>query len=148
MKYLKLLFVICLLSSSGFASGQALKGVREVAILIESLDEDASKCGLSEDLLDAAARLTLSNSKIKVVGLESGSGYVYTRVTVLNVADICIGHLEVSYHKFATSEKQVGEFWRKGKLISRAKMEFSKVISQDAEAYAKQFLSAWLKANQ
>jgi len=148
MKYLKLLFVICLLSSSGFASGQALKGVREVAIVIENLDDDATKCLISKDLLDASVRLPLSNSKIKIVSRELyPNAYVYANVNILTRGDLCIGSIEFSFNKYSNSEKEVGTFWTKETLLSRGKADFSRDVSQIIESYAKQLISAWLQAN-
>jgi hypothetical protein len=148
MKFVNLLIFASLLAVTNFASASALKNVKEIAILIEELDEDASKCEVTEDLLDASVRVPLSNSRIKIGKQPSLSdGYIYVVANVLNDGNFCIVNLSVSFQKYVPSERDTGEFWSKSQIMSLRKINVSKGVATYAELMTKQFISAWLKVN-
>jgi hypothetical protein len=149
MKIINLLIFTSLLAVTNFASASALIDVREIGILIEQLDEDAFKCEVTEDLLDASVRVPLSNSRIKIGTQTSLSdGYIYVVATVLNDGNFCILNLSVSFQKYVPSERDTGEFWSKGQIMSIRKINVTKNLAATVELMTKQFISAWLKANQ
>lgn len=149
MKISNLLIFVCFLVTTSFASAGALKGVREVDILIEELDEDAAECNITEDLLDASVRIALSNSRIRIV--KQGSpldSYIYVVPTVLDDENFCVVNIEVSFKKYISSERDIGAFWTKSQLMSLRKINVSTRVAANVELMTKQFISAWLKANQ
>jgi hypothetical protein len=129
---------------SCFASG--LKGVKEVSIVIEKLDEHARKCGITEAQVDAALRLPISNSRLRVTNSVSTS-YVYARVTALEVRNSCAVHAKFEFKRYLTVVNDVGTFWDKGGLVYWDKNDVLNKISNDLELYTKEFIATWLKEN-
>ena len=129
---------------SCFASG--LKGVKEVRIVIERLDEVAVKCGITEALVDAALRLPISNSRLRITNVPR-DGYVYANVTALEVRNSCAVHTTLAFTRYSTDMNDVGIFWRTGGIVYWDKNDLPNRISNDFEQYTKEFIAAWLKAN-
>ena len=145
---IKIFIAIAIFLSSFAVSADVLRGVREITILVEKLDEDASKCNLSEDMIDAAIRLPLSNSKIRIVKPEDyPDSYLYAYVIAVDSGVMCRLYVELAYRKYIRTEKAFGQFWRKNLIMSSNKTSVAKTVGDSFEAYAKQFVSAWLKAN-
>lgn len=142
-----IIITLALLSSFG-VSADVLRGVKEITILVEGLDSDASTCNISKDMIDASVRLPLSNSRIKIVRNEDyPDSYLYAYVMVIDSGSMCRMYVELAYYKFVNFEKKYGQFWRKNVLLSNNKSSAGKVVGDDFEAFTKQFVSAWLKAN-
>lgn len=148
MKIRKLIIVTFALLSSFAVSADVLRGVKEIQILVEGLDEDASKCNISKDMIDASVRLPLSNSRIKIARYEDlPDSYLYAYVMVIDSGTVCRMYVELAYLKFINSERKLGQFWRKNVLLSNNKASTAKAVGDEFEAFTKQFVSAWLKAN-
>lgn len=148
MKLRKLIVVTFALLSSFGVSADVMRGVKEITILVEGLDSDASSCNISTDMIDASVRLPLSNSRIKIVRKEEyPDAYLYAYVMTIDSGAMCRMYVELAYYKFINVEKKYGQFWRKNVLLSNNKATAGKVVADDLEAFTKQFISAWLKAN-
>lgn len=148
MKLRKIIITALVLLSSFGVSADVMRGVKEITILVEGLDSDASACNISKDMIDASVRLPLSNSRIKIVKNEDyPDSYLYAYVMTIDSGSMCRMYVELAYFKFVHIEKKYGQFWRKNVLLSNNKASAGKVVADDLEAFTKQFVSAWLKAN-
>jgi hypothetical protein len=145
----KFFFIALLVTTCNFALANSLKGVKEISILIEPLDEDAKRCNITESFLEATVRVRLSNSNIKVVSMERMPfAFIYLNVDILEDQDFCIAAVTLSFNKYITTEKETGSFWNVTQLLSIRKINVQKRLSDSIDILTKQFLSAWLKANQ
>lgn len=144
LKRLIAVIFFSLISFSCFAS--ALKGVKEVRIIIEELDDTAQKCGITNALLDSSVRLPLSSSRLRVTNAP-GNGYVYARATALELRNSCAVSIRLEFRRYAVSVDDVGTFWSTGGLLVWDKMNMHTRISSDVEQYTKEFIAEWLKAN-
>lgn len=144
----KLIVVAFALLSSFGVSADVMRGVKEITILVEELHPDATTCNISKDLIDASVRLPLSNNRIKIVKIEdTPNSYLYAYVMVIDSGARCLMYVELAYEKFINVEKKYGQFWRKNVILSINKASAGKAVADDLEAFTKQFVSAWLKAN-
>jgi hypothetical protein len=98
-------------------------------------------------MLDAAVRIPLSNSKLRVTNVSNTMSYLYVKVALLQINNSCAGSILVSFNKYSKSENDTGEFWNKSMIIYDNKNSIRKSISDDVESFAKEFIAAWLKAN-
>jgi hypothetical protein len=147
MKPIKTLMLALLVSFGGTVHAQgALVGVRSIGILVEDLDNDAQRCGVTKDALDAAVRLPMSNSRIKFL---NGMGpYLYVRASFMVLSSsTCVASYSLSFNKFIPSEKDTGEFWGRGGMTSGSSSYVSQSVNDKIEGLTKQFIAAWLKAN-
>lgn len=147
MNFIKAL-TLALLASFGCAvsAQQALSGVRQVDIVVETLDDDAAKCSITKDGIDAAVRLPLSNSRIRID--RDAPAYLYVNANVMVMPNrTCVANLLITFKKYSASERSMGDFWNKGTLMSGAPDYVSQRIYINAENLTKQFVAAWLQAN-
>ena len=130
------------------AAANSLVGLKEVGVLVESLGEDAKRCNLSEDLIDASVRLPLSNSRIKIVKMETApDSYLYVNVNIIEDGAFCILNVVVAHQKYMNIEREYGQFWSRARLMSQRKTDVSTKITEFVESSTKIFISSWLKAN-
>ena len=83
----KLLLAMLLCMGTG-VQADTLKGMTKVEILIEGLNENHAKCGITNDMLDAAVRLPLSNSQLKTTQFGVGQ-YLYVNTNALPISGGC-----------------------------------------------------------
>ena len=140
-----LAFLLSFFTFSVFAS--ALKGVKETTIVIERLDEDHVKCGITENMIDAAVRIPISNSRLKITNRQT-SGFIYVNVGALSFENFCVVSIQLTYAKFIISENESGRFWFKSHLMSWNRNDIGLRVTDRLEALTKELIAAWLKANQ
>jgi hypothetical protein len=126
-----------------------LKNYSPVRIVIEQLDDDARQCGITADGLDAAVRLPLSASPVKVVNdVPSSDGYVYANVNVLKLNNgVCVANVELEAHRWAMAFWSDVIVWTNGTMLSGAHYDFIRGVDNALEDLTKQFIGAWLKTN-
>lgn len=83
----RLLPIILLLSSAGVSAAK-------LNVVVENLDENAQRCGLSSDALTSRARLALRAGKVDVA--SSAIGYLYVRVTAQFGSSGCTADVSVA----------------------------------------------------
>jgi hypothetical protein len=144
--FLRYFIFAILFITSNFVFADALRGVKEVGIIIAELDEDARKCNVTKDHLDASVRIPLSNSRVRVVKVATSAMFV--TLTVMALSDnSCVANLNLEFVKYIPSEQMEGEFWSKSSIYIYDKRNFQQIIGERLESFTKQFVSAWLKSN-
>jgi hypothetical protein len=146
---------ILLVVLGGPVHGQTsgLKGYTEIAIKVGSLDDAARSCGISVDALDAAMRLPLANSRIKVS--QQSVGTLTAEVTALQVqpSQGCVGSVAVMFSRPFFDGRPpnasivFGITFAKESLITGDPGYVSRSAEQLVESFTKQFIAAWLKDN-
>jgi hypothetical protein len=142
MKYFLIFFVF--LNSICYAD--ALSGIREVSIVVEQLGKDEIGCGISESSIEAAARIPLSNTRMRVSNQPSGA-YLYLNVQALDLGSMCVLLTEVQLRKWSKSNDQVGSFWDRKYIAHIQKINMNNRASMNIESLIKEFISSWLKSN-
>jgi hypothetical protein len=123
-----------------------LRGLSGVEILVEGLDEEAARpCNVSKDALDAAVRLPLANSQLRV--LAKASPYVYVNVTVMRVNGGCAATYKVSVRRWSTEFLDYVVVWNRGGMLSGPAYDFGVRTSSGVEELTKMLIAAWLQAN-
>lgn len=146
------LTVACLLFvHAPAARAQALVGVSEVKLIVEQLDDEARECGVTPDGLEAAVRITLANSRLRVLdGL--GEPYYYVQVNVIRGGEQCIASVRASVSRSVwltpTGPKLLAQVWSKGLLTAHSRRDFGRRLNSSVEDLTKLMLGAWLKDNQ
>lgn len=150
-----LLVIVSLLAFGGnvdAALGDALKGQNPIELIVEDLHEGATKCWISRDSLEAAMRIPLSNSPIKV--REGLLPYLYVNVNALKMDNGgCAVSVEVSFHRWmftsrsSSADGDMATVWSKGELLTGPSTDMGRRIANKVEDLTKTFIGAWLKAN-
>lgn len=143
-----LLIIFSFLTLAPLAVAQPMQGMRDVGLVIERLDEEAIRCNITTDLIDASVRVLLANSRIRLVRNESAlNPYLYVRATVFEASGNCIIAVEMTFNKYVQSERAVGAFWNKGDLMTRRSINSASAVADSIERMTKQFIAAWLREN-
>lgn len=90
-----------------FSCNIAAQTAPKLKIIIEDMDEDAIKCGISKYDLEATAKLTLRNNRISPVENPSelvASLYIALNVIRLNTGQGCVWNLNTSVYSFSQSD--------------------------------------------
>lgn len=146
--------IICIctvLSASAVqASERGLDQIRGLALVVEKIDEDGTRCGISEDLLDAAMRLPLSSSGPKVQG-SALPFLTVSATTVIASGGSCVVSIYVGFSRpFSPYNDNpmrfvYGTTWNSSYLLVGSQSTMGKRVSDTLEAATKQFIAAWLK---
>lgn len=150
-----ILLTVILMVFSRPMTAASLSGIRTTAIIVNQLDDKASKCGITEDALDAALRLPVSAAGI-LIRPRGWDHLLSVTVTALpTTTSGCAAYVEVEggrelgrldeFGKIA--ETIYGAVWDKGTILTGPTYEFGKRVADAAEQFAKQWVAQWLKDN-
>jgi hypothetical protein len=142
----KIIAVVCISLNVSVVSASALKGVKEVQLVVEDLGENERKCGITSDSIDASIRINISNSKL-IVRERQLLPYLYANISAQEIRDLCAISISLRFKKLAVSEKDVGTFWERGGMLTWNKAEAGSKVANIMEGFTKEFIGAWLKAN-
>lgn len=122
----RLLFVILLLTgSTGLASGAdvsiALRGIKQVELVIEDLDQAARSCGVTEDRIHDAFMYPASSARFRVLekrGTPSDPAF-YIAVTTVTSSGVCASSIEVRlyYDLLVTIPSSGSPVWAEGQAL-------------------------------
>lgn len=143
---------------------EGLRGVAVPRLIIEDLDENANRCGITKDALDAAVRLPMSSASLLARPAKADDlswsiaqvfgPYIYVNVNVLRLqSGLCVAAVTVEFKRpvnFGSNDTpkvtHVG-VWSKAGILTGPPAEFGIRVANMTESYAKQFVSAWLQSN-
>ncbi len=157
------LLLLCSLPAD--ASAQDLpapfKGVDAVGLLVESLDpQGASQCNVNKASLDAAARLTIDRSRLRIAERNSADAYVYVNVTLLvTPSRLCVANIDVALNRMMLSPSAAGReprddevvfgaaVWSTASLLTGPSYDFGSRVNAAVTDQTNQLVGAWVKAN-
>ena len=143
----RLLLVFWMLASAGVSAAK-------LNVVVENLDENAQRCGLSSDALASRARLALRAGRVDAA--SSAIGYLYIRVTTQFGSSGCTADVSVavkqpamlaSNAEFRSADGTRGGFiWaevcKEGNLLAGPPSTFSNQIEVEVEQEAKNCLGS------
>ncbi len=132
---------------------RGLTGLQAARIVVEDLDEDARLCGVTRESVDAAARIPLSGSRLRVDNGDIGP-YFYVQVTVLRSGNFCMAAINLALTRpvwlrpgAQTQDLVMARVWNRGGVISGGEANFGRRVMNDIEGYTKLFIASWLREN-
>jgi len=120
--------------------------------MVEPVDEEARQCGISDDGLDAAARIPVSNTQLKAVADSPFLLHVQTTASRKGTSD-CTTMIQVSALRPAWFSPNPGAksgmvaVWTKSTLLTGAASTNGRRTYEAIEGLTKQFIGAWLREN-
>lgn len=150
----KLLGIIFLAMLSCNVSIAAINGIDKVRILIESLNDQAKKCGLSETEITTSVKYILQNSKLKIVP------YTEYQIPTLYV-NVSLGYNESGAFCYSDSTLEVFDYgtyngrdafityYSKSQIASGGSgSAFGNFVIGQIESLSKSFIVSWSEVNQ
>ena len=140
-----------LVATPAQAQDNKFVGVSEVKILVEDLDDGAEKCNVTKGGLDAAARLPLDASRLRIDPVASSR--VYVRVTALSTSSgLCAAFVSVALKRPlaipGTNQLVFGAaVWDVGTILTGPSSDFGQRVNQDVGDFTKELIAEWIKAN-
>jgi len=151
-RFLSLLLALVAVSAAAQSSAPGLNGISAVQLKVEPIDEDARQCGISDDGLDAAVRIPVSNTQLKATADAPFLLYVQTTTSRKAGAD-CNTMIQVSALRAAWFSPDPGAksgmvaVWTKSTLLSGTASTHGRRTYEAIEGLTKQFIGAWLREN-
>jgi len=148
-------FVIALAAVSAEAQSAApgLNGISAVQLMVEPADDEARQCGISDDGLDAAVRIPVSNTQLKAVAESPFLLHVQTTTTPRKGTSDCTTMVQVSalrrawFSQNPDAKSGMVAVWTKGTLLTGAASTHGRRTYEAIEGLTKQFIGAWLREN-
>ena len=118
---------------------------------MEPIDEEARQCGISDDGLDAAVRIPVSNTQLRVA--TDSPFLLYVQTTSRKGKADCTTMVQVSALRSAWFSPDSGAksgmvaVWTKSTLLTGAASTHARRTYEAIEGLTKQFVGAWLREN-
>ena len=149
---LPFVIAVAAVSAQAQSSAPGLNGIPAVQLKVELVDEEARQCGISDDGLDAAVRIPVSNTQLKAVADSPFLLYVQTTTSRKGSSD-CNTMIQVSALRSAWFSPEPGAksgmvaVWTKSTLLTGTPSTHGRRTYEAIEGLTKQFIGAWLREN-
>ena len=130
-----------------------LNGISAVQLKVELVDEEARQCGISDDGLDAAVRIPISNTQLRAVAEAPVLLYVQTTTAPRKGNADCTTMIQVSALRPAwfspnpDGRSGMVAVWTKSSLLTGTPSTHGRRTYEAIEGLTKQFIGAWLREN-
>jgi hypothetical protein len=156
--WLALLVLVLLLlpnvSQAGKRQQEALRGLKSLIVLVEEINPEAERLGLSRTQLKTDVELRLRKAGIKVLTQEEsintpGQPFLYVNITTGIISGFCTFGIEVDLNEMviiARGVKVVGSIWDTS-IIGRVGINNIKQIRNSLADEVDKFINDYLAAN-
>ena len=150
-RLLPLVIAVAAVSAAAQSAAPGLSGIAAVQLKVEPVDDDARQCGISDDGLDAAVRIPVSNTQLKAAA--DSSVLLYVQTTSRKGAADCTTMIQVSALRSAWFSPDPGAksgmvaVWTKSSLLTGTPATHGRRTYEAIEGLTKQFIGAWLREN-
>ena len=156
MMMMMMMMMIPLPSASHVQSWEvgSLRGIQSMKVVVEQLDDDARRCGLTPEDLEQAASRPLLNGGIQID--PNTRLHMYVKVSVLTLdPGLCVAHMEASVRASVEAVMPnnpqpvfvTAVVWSSGKLLSGPRLEFPSRVTAWVRQAADDFVTKVKSAN-
>lgn len=145
--------VLWLLPGAGVAQPNTdLENLSEVAIVVEPIGSAAElKCNLTEAGIDAAMRIPLDGSRLRVARTKS-SAVLVASVAAMEVGNgDCAAAVSVILFRSVvveeTGKRAIGAVWMRPGLMFHPAHDFGARVNSQVREVTTEFLGEWIKQN-
>jgi hypothetical protein len=134
---------------------QALRGLKNVHLIVEDISANNTACGLDEQTIKNAVAYPLANSRLKI-GTREINPTLYVRVTSIHAKElaICTSYIDLKvsvYHLVPIKDTQNNAFaeiilWYEGKLILSSKNLHREQVRSVLDEKTKKLVVDWTAA--
>src|ERR1700693_3098564 len=78
--FFSVVLLLCVGSVGAAQQAEELRGLTHLGLLVEGLDQEGQRCGITRDLIRDAIAYTISSSKLKFSDGDSNGPKLYVRV--------------------------------------------------------------------
>jgi hypothetical protein len=130
----------------------ALRGLAKINVLVEDLDDEDIKCGLTNDLIRDAVLYPTNSAKIRVTNEHVSEWlYVNTLSFFSEAAQYCVTTVvmearSLEEEMLTFSRRKVHSeivLWRDGRLASSNRSGHARLVAEGIEQLAKKFVTDW-----
>ena len=150
---ISIVIALAAVSAEAQSSAPGLNGISAVQLMVGPADDEARQCGISDDGLDAAVRIPVSNTNLKAIAESPFLLNVQTTTTSRKGTSDCTTMIQVSALRPAWFSPDPGAksgmvaVWTKGTLLTGTASTHGRRTYEAIEGLTKQFISAWLREN-
>jgi hypothetical protein len=135
-------------------SQESLVGIKNLRVLVEGLDEDEQRAGLTQDDIRVRVELALRRAGVPVANASSRSPYIYVNVHCILISDsnsiACSVNVELHATAIveATGHKAYGaSIWNAGSLGFAGQSKVLNGVNETVDQLMIRFLNDYLAAN-
>ena len=156
MRLVFALAVALIVSPHLMAQKEELKELKQVSILVESLDEDALRLGVTTQLIQSQVLVAIKRDMPRVMIKDSGTPYVYVRISTIalnsdNSAVHLIVELDRSVNVLGDDGNKVGwtaaSVWEKSMMMSGHNTGMAARILEHISEFITLLAAEYYKAN-
>ena len=150
-RFLPLVIAVAAVAAAAQPAAPGLNGIAAVQLKVEPVDDDARQCGISDDGLDAAVRIPVSNTQLKAAA--DSPVLLYVQTTSRKGGSDCTTMIQVSALRSAWFSADPGAksgmvaVWTKSSLLTGTPATHGRRTYEAIEGLTKQFIGAWLREN-
>ena len=142
-------------SSECWAQVTSLKGLKSIHLLVEELNEESQRCGITQPLIHDAFMFPASSSKMHISNDNTVPiFYVHVLTILQGHLGWCVSHLRVELYTNQwvkldyTDDAWVHmRLWQEEVLITSKIEDHGQLIRNNVENLTKKFLTEWNLAN-
>jgi hypothetical protein len=149
--------ITCLISLSLRAEAQTpdnlLRGLSQIHLTIENLDDNDTACGLTKALIRNAVLYPASFTKFQITDARTSPVGLYVNVVSLFFKSdyLCVTHITMQAYSNQTltldfSHREAFaavELWNKGSIVSTDRAEHAHHVTQSIDELVRQFITDW-----
>ncbi len=161
MSRLLLMFTMALLMPIAMAPGASaedspLRGLKQIAVLIDGLDADADRCGITESLISDAFSAKAQRAGLDVVTGASHPRF-YVQINTLEGDDgLCITAVKAQAYNYQKVQLEYAdtptyatvELWTTGTVSYSSPERHARQIKKTIEGMTDKFIAKWTEANE
>ena len=129
----------------------SLRGISAVRVVVEDVDSDAAKDGLTTEQLRTDVELRLRRAGLKVDSENYLLPYVYVRVQTINNEGLYACGVEVSLTQWVTAKIShadvLAKTWSVNGIAIVGASKMSAGVRGNVADFVDKFLNAWLEVN-
>lgn len=128
-----------------------LEKLPEVRVVVAPLSEAAAECNVTTNGLDAAARVTLDASRLRVREESPDRSFLLVYFFARSADSGCTGYLEVALARpvivVSTEKPTIAKVWSRNFLMAGPAYDFGERVNATVREFTTQFLAEWIKQN-
>lgn len=137
------------------AGDHGLRGLKQINLLIERLDNNSQTCGITEALIRDAFMFPVSSSRMQISNAYDVPTFYIQVTTLHDRTGLCVSSINMRAYNFQSLKLTYGttkdyfkiELWSEGWVGYTQATRHGQRIRETIETLTKKFVTAWNLAN-
>ena len=131
--------------------GNKLRGINQISLLIEQLDDATKACQITDALIQSAFMYPASGARFVVVKTSINVPNMYFNIVTVRPNQICVSNIDMLLYvdqevKLKASNRDIYaviQLWTGGSIRSSANGQHAQAVRDTIERVTKKFITDW-----